>query len=72
MIDFALHNERGEYIVHSKSRLVDFRFSAPSQRQFEIVYEINSPRLAPGSYTLTVYVHEPGGLCCGSTISMPA
>ncbi|MGA7410028.1 MAG: polysaccharide ABC transporter ATP-binding protein [Bryobacteraceae bacterium] len=60
MIDFALHNDRGEYIVHSKSRLLDFKFSVPSQRQFEIVYEINSPRLAPGKYTLTVYVHDRG------------
>ena len=60
MIDFALHNERGEYIVHSKSRLVDFRFSAPADRQFDIVYEINTPRLAPGRYTLTLYVHEHG------------
>jgi lipopolysaccharide transport system ATP-binding protein len=60
MIDFALHNERGEYIVHSRSRLVDFRFSASAERQFEIIYEIKSPRLAPGSYTLTVYVHNAG------------
>ncbi len=60
MIDFALHNERGEYIVHSKSRLLDFRFDASAERQFGIIYEINSPRLAPGNYTLTVYVHDAG------------
>jgi lipopolysaccharide transport system ATP-binding protein len=58
MVDFALHNERNEYIVHSKSRLLDFRFSVPARREFEIIYQVKSPRLAPGKYTLTVYVHD--------------
>jgi lipopolysaccharide transport system ATP-binding protein len=60
MIDFALHNDRGEYIIHSKSRLVDFCFSVPPQQNFDVDYEIKSPRLAPGKYTLTVYVHTSG------------
>ena len=58
MIDFALHNDRNDYVVHSKSRHVDFRFSVPARQQFEIVYDVKSPQLAPGKYTLTVYVHE--------------
>jgi lipopolysaccharide transport system ATP-binding protein len=58
MIDFALHNDRNEFVVHSKSRLLDFRFSVPALQEFEIIYEVKSPRLAPGKYTLTVYVHD--------------
>jgi lipopolysaccharide transport system ATP-binding protein len=60
MIDFALHNERNEYVVHSKSRLLDFRFSVGAGHEFEIIYQIKSPRLAPGRYTLSVYVHDAG------------
>jgi len=60
MVDFALHNDRGEFVVHSKSRLLDYRFSVPAQHEFEIIYGVKSPQLAPGKYTLTVYIHDKG------------
>jgi len=60
MIDFALHNDRNEYVVHSKSRLLGFHFRVPARCQFEILYVIKRPQLAPGKYTLTIYVHDHG------------
>jgi hypothetical protein len=58
MVDFALHNDRNDYAVHSKSRLVDFRFTVSGRQEFEIIYQVKSPRLAPGKYTLTVYIYD--------------
>ncbi|OGE19396.1 hypothetical protein A3J19_01830 [Candidatus Daviesbacteria bacterium RIFCSPLOWO2_02_FULL_41_8] len=57
-IDCALFNERGENIVHTKSKFLGNGLSIEKNKRFQIVYKIESPKLAPGIYYITVYIYN--------------
>ncbi len=57
-VDLALHNERGEIVVHSRSKYVTTGFGIPASQFFSVCYEIRSPHLSPGHYWLTIYAYD--------------
>ncbi len=54
-LDFALVNERGEWVVHSRNKFVGDGFDFEANTAFELSYTIKAPMLAPGHYFLIVY-----------------
>ena len=57
-IDCALVNERGEMVVHSRSRHLAQTHRIPANVAVDVVYRVRQPNLAPGNYSLTVYVRD--------------
>jgi lipopolysaccharide transport system ATP-binding protein len=57
-IDFAILNDKNEVAIHSKSSFVSSCFTIPKHTIFQINYNIESPRLAPGQYHMTVYIYS--------------
>jgi hypothetical protein len=55
-IDCALVNEEGAMVTHARSRFLGRTFSLEAERTFEAAFTFQRPHLAPGGYTLTVYV----------------
>ena len=54
-IDFALTNERNEWVIHSRAKFVDRCFGFEPNSRYELDYSVKSPMLAPGQYFLIVY-----------------
>lgn len=58
MIDFNLHNENNINVTHSRSKWIDNKFPVRPNTDFEVTYTLNSPKLAPGRYFLTVWIYH--------------
>ena len=56
-IDFAIFNENNYNIIHIKSKFINRGFNVKQNENFHIFTKVNSPKLAPGKYRLTVYVY---------------
>jgi hypothetical protein len=61
-VDLALTNERDERVVHARASQVCNPFPVKADTRFFVEYCFESPRLAPGVYTLTVYAKSELGL----------
>ncbi len=61
-VDFALVNERGQWVVHSKSKFLDRSFHFEPHSRCELVYRVKAPMLAPGRYYLILYAASAGQL----------
>jgi hypothetical protein len=59
-VDIALQNDRGTIVVHGKWKFVVPPADLPSGCRFHVHYEIESPKLAPGRYALTVCAYSGG------------
>ena len=59
-IDFALVNERGQWVVHSKAKFLDWSFDFEPNSRWELVYMIKEPMLAPGRYYLVLWAADAG------------
>jgi lipopolysaccharide transport system ATP-binding protein len=59
-VDIALSNEKGEIVIHAISQYVSDGISIPAETDIEVEYIIQSPKLAGGSYRLTVYACNGG------------
>jgi len=59
-VDFALVNERGQWVVHSRAKFLDRSFHFEPHSRWELVYMIKAPMLAPGQYHLTLYAADAG------------
>ncbi len=57
-VDINIQNERGETVIHAKSKYVTPPARVPADSNVEVLYRIESPRLAPGPYVMTVYACE--------------
>lgn len=57
-VDCAIFNERAENVIHTKSKFVSSGLGIPNDGRFTVEYTIQSPKLAPGSYYLTVYAYK--------------
>ena len=60
-VDCAIFNERAENIIHTRSKFVSAGFNISRHGRFIVEYRIRSPKLAPGSYNLTVYAYSDEG-----------
>lgn len=56
--DIAIHNEKEEMVIHSKTRQVKAAFLLPNNRDFILQYSAQKPNLAPGQYYLTIFAYE--------------
>jgi len=59
-IDLAIYNEKGEIVIHTRSKYVGEGFAIPAETNFNAEYTIISPKLAPGAYTMTVHCDANG------------
>ncbi len=57
-IDCAFFNEKNENVIHTKSKFLGNGFNIPKNKTFEILYKVASPKLAPGSYYMTIYIYD--------------
>jgi len=57
-VDCELVNERGEVVSHSKSHFVTKGLNIERRSDVLLRYQLLSPKLAPGEYWLTVFVHD--------------
>lgn len=58
MIDFNLHNEANINSTHSRSKWIDNKFHVSPNKDFEVTFTLKSPKLAPGSYFLTIWIYH--------------
>jgi lipopolysaccharide transport system ATP-binding protein len=56
--DIAIHNEREEMVIHSKTQYTASPFLLPANQKFTLQYSAKNPNLAPGHYYLTIFVYE--------------
>jgi len=59
-LDFALVNERGQWVVHSRAKFLDWSSDLEPNSQWEMDYVIKEPKLAPGRYYLVLWAADPG------------
>lgn len=58
LIDIGIYNEKGDMIIHSKTKHVTTPFKVIPNSEFTLMYEVEKPNLSPGSYVMTIYVYE--------------
>ena len=56
--DFAVYNERGEMVIHSRARHSSGAIKTEPGKEIRIKYFVSSPNLAPGNYFITIFVYE--------------
>jgi lipopolysaccharide transport system ATP-binding protein len=56
-VDCAIVNEKGEMIIHIKSDTIVSAYST-SPGKFIVDYRIESPKLVPGQYSVTIYAYD--------------
>ena len=61
-IDVELVDGTGRRATHSKSRFVRKGFSLPAQSDVTLRYTVESPKLAPGEYSMIIWVYDSDGV----------
>jgi lipopolysaccharide transport system ATP-binding protein len=59
-VDFALVNEGGQWVVHSRAKFLDWSSDLEPNAHCELVYSIKAPMLGPGKYYLILYAVSGG------------
>jgi len=60
-LDCELYNERGERVIHTKTKFISKGFTLKKQSNVVFKYVLMEPRLAPGQYTLALYMYSDFG-----------
>jgi lipopolysaccharide transport system ATP-binding protein len=61
-LDCELYNARGERVIHTKTKYISEGFNLQKNRKVMFKYVLKNPRLAPGEYTLSLYLYAPVGI----------
>ncbi len=57
-VDIGIYNDKGEMVVHSKTRDIHPPLQVSANTLCNVTFEIIQPNLAPGSYTFELYVYH--------------
>jgi lipopolysaccharide transport system ATP-binding protein len=56
--DIGIFNERGDMVIHSKTKFIGNSLEIKGNKIFEIIYTAAHPCLSPGRYSITIYLYE--------------
>lgn len=58
--DIGIFNEKGDMVIHSKTKFIGNSLEIKGNKIFEIIYTAAHPCLSPGRYSITIYLYEEG------------
>lgn len=56
--DIGIFNEKGDMVIHSKTKFIGNSLEINGNKIFEIIYTAAHPCLSPGRYSITIYLYE--------------